>query len=66
MNLSERIKLIRNKKFYHYCLIFLNFIPSKISYPFYTFINSKANYEWKHKNQLKNGSEMYLFYDRKL
>ncbi len=65
MNLAKRIKLIRNKKIYHYCLIVINLIPSLISYPFYTFINFKADEEWKSKNQSINGSEMYLIYNRK-
>lgn len=63
-NLFHRIKLIRNKKTKHYCLWIIDLIPSLISYPVYAIVNNKAKKEWNYSKQLKNGSEMYLFYSR--
>lgn len=64
-NLYNRIKLVSNKKFIHYCILIIDFIPALISYPFYAIVNFKAKEEWNNKKHLKNGSEMYLFYSRK-
>ncbi len=63
--LYNNIKLVRNKKIIHYCILFIDLVPFFISYPIYAIVNYKAKKEWNNNKHLKNGSEMYLFYKRK-
>ena len=53
-------------KGHKYCLLFLALM---IFYPFSKLLNvslrSMSDWEWKNKRNKKNGSEMYLYYERK-
>ena len=53
------------QKMKYYCVLILVLIPFFISYPAYAIMNYYANKEWNYSKHLKNGSEMYLFYNRK-
>jgi trans-aconitate methyltransferase len=60
-----RINSLYKKKIHHYLILVIDFIPYLLSYPFYNYIEAKAAKEWKDACNMKNGSEMYLFYKRK-
>ncbi len=63
--LYQDTKSIKNKKPKHYLALLAFMIPSIVSYPIHAFINSKAKQEWKANKKSKNGSEMYVFFNRK-
>jgi len=57
---------IKNKlSFKKYIKLIVFSIPIIFSYPFYKIIDYLSEREWKKNNQSKNGSEMFLIFQRK-
>jgi SAM-dependent methyltransferase len=57
-------KLMKNRRLKHYLAGLICFFLFPFSYLIYSFLNYKAAKEWRINNNLKNGSEMYLLYNR--
>ena len=60
-----RINSLYKKKMQHYLILVIDFVPYLLSYPFYNYIEARAEKEWEESCHMQNGSEMYLFYKRK-
>lgn len=63
--LYDLISQINNKKKKHIFLLSLLYLPSKVSRYFDNYIKLLAEKEWNKLKTQKNGSEMYLFFERK-
>lgn len=61
----NKISKIESKKKEHIFFLMLCYIPSRISKYFDNYIKQIAADEWNTMKTQKNGSEMYLFFDRK-
>jgi hypothetical protein len=60
-----KISKIESKKKEHILFLVLCYIPSRISEYFDNYIKQIAADEWDTMKTKKNGSEMYLFFQRK-
>lgn len=60
-----QVRKVYNKTLKHYLILAIDFVPYLVSYPFYSYIETKAEAEWDESKEQENGSEMYLYYERK-
>lgn len=63
--LMQQIIRTRNKHLKHYLFIIIGSIPAILSSVVNVLINILAEFEWKSRKDRRNGSEMYLIFERK-
>lgn len=52
---------VQNK---HFFFLYIFYLPSKLFWPFENYFMKKATSEWNRNKTQKNGSEMYLYFER--